>query len=284
MSRYPAGQPVRVSTTVKDVAGVLVDAGTLKLTVKKPDGTLLPDYTTPAHDGLGLYHQDIPAADLAQLGHYQYVWTATGTGAGVSGPGSFEVYDPFEAELLSLQDAKEHLNILTTTYDAELQGFIDAVVPSIERHLGGPAVIRSIVETVEPVDCYRALPLTKRPFVSLTGITANGVTVSTSDVYATPGRVLRRRYGLPFVPYWQPPYVVTYKAGLDVAAPADVVLAGKIILGHLWETQRGRSGGRGPSANSEMGSPNSIVPGFSFAIPNRAVQLLNAYAPESGLA
>jgi hypothetical protein len=281
--RYPLGQPVRLSTTVKDVTGTLVDAGALSLTVKKPDATTQP-YNSPAHDGVGLYHQDVPAADLTQLGHHQYAWIATGTGAGVSAPGSFEVYDPFEAELLSLQDAKEHLNIKTTDYDAELQGFIDAVVPSIERHLGGPAVIRSVVETVEPVDCYRALPLTKRPFVSLTGITANGVTVSTADVYATPGRVLRRRYGLPFVPYWQPPYVVTYKAGLDVAAPADVVLAAKIILGHLWTTQRGSSGGRGPGANNEYPSPNSIVPGFAFAIPNRALELLNSYAPESGLA
>jgi hypothetical protein len=281
--RYPLGQPVRLSTTVRDVGGALVNAGALSLTVKKPDATT-QTYASPTNDGTGLYHQDVPAADLTQLGAYQYVWTATGAGAGVSGPNGFTVFDPFELELLSLADAKEHLNILTTTYDAELQGFIDAVVPSIERHLGGPAVIRSVVETVEPVDCYRALPLTKRPFVSLTGITANGVTVSTSDVYATPGRVLRRRYGLPFVPYWQPPYVVTYKAGLDVAAPADVVLAGKIILGHLWETQRGRSGGRGPSANSEYGSINTVVPGFAFAIPNRALQLLNAYAPESGLA
>jgi len=282
--RYPLGQPVRLSTTVRDVGGALVNAGALKLTVKKPDGTFLPDYTSPTNDSVGTYHQDVPAADLTQLGGYQYVWTATGAGAGVSGPNGFTVFDPFEVELLSLADAKEHLNIKTADYDTELQGFIDAVVPSIERHLGGPAVIRSVAETVEPADCYRALPLTKRPFVSLTGITANGVTVSTSDVYTTPGRVLRRRYGLPFVPYWQPPYVVTYKAGLDVAAPADVVLAGKIILGHLWTTQRGSSGGRGPGANNEYPSPNSIVPGFSFAIPNRALQLLNAYAPESGLA
>ena len=39
--RYPRGQPVRLSTTVRDVTGALVDAGALTLTVKlaQADGT-----------------------------------------------------------------------------------------------------------------------------------------------------------------------------------------------------------------------------------------------------
>ena len=73
------------------------------------------------NDGTGLYHQDIPVTDLTTLGHYQYVWTATGTGAGVSF-GDFDVFDPFEVALLPLQDAKDALNIpqATTTYDNEI--------------------------------------------------------------------------------------------------------------------------------------------------------------------
>src|SRR5882762_11179827 len=124
MSRYPLGQPVRVSTTIKDLTGSPVDAGALKLTVKKPDATT-QDYLTPTHDGAagsGTYHQDIPAADATQLGHYAYVWTATGAGAGVSGPAAFDIIDPFEVTVLSLQDAKDALNIQQTivTNDAEI--------------------------------------------------------------------------------------------------------------------------------------------------------------------
>ena len=40
-------------------------------------------YASPANDSTGTYHQDVPATDLAATGHYQYTWTATGTGAGV---------------------------------------------------------------------------------------------------------------------------------------------------------------------------------------------------------
>ena len=105
MSRYPLGQPCRVSTTVKDVTGTLVDAGALTLLVKTAaaDGTWTTTgtYASPAHDGTGLYHQDIPVTDLATAGHYQYTWTCTGTGAGVSF-GEFDVFDPFETSILPL--------------------------------------------------------------------------------------------------------------------------------------------------------------------------------------
>lgn len=95
--RFPIGAPVRESTTVQqlnlDGSYGLVNAGTLTLTVQMPDGTLLT-YSTPTHDGLGLYHQDIPATDLTQTGHYQTAWTATGAGAGVQ-TGAFDVYAVF---------------------------------------------------------------------------------------------------------------------------------------------------------------------------------------------
>jgi hypothetical protein len=91
-NRYPKGQPIRLSTTVRDVAGVLVNAGALTLTIVKPDGTSQA-YNAPTNDGTGLYHQDIPAVDLAQFGYYAYAWVSTGSGAGVA-PGGFDVVDP----------------------------------------------------------------------------------------------------------------------------------------------------------------------------------------------
>src|SRR6266568_3723277 len=106
MSRYSLGQPALVSTTVTNnlvTPPVPIDAGTLKLTVKKPSGATL-DYTTPTHDGAagsGLYHQVIPAADLTLLGGYLYWWTSTGAGAGVSEAESFDVADPAAPQLIT---------------------------------------------------------------------------------------------------------------------------------------------------------------------------------------
>lgn len=190
--------------------------------------------------------------------------------------------------VLTLADAKIHLNIAAnvSTYDAELQGFIDATVPQIERYLGGPAEVRAVTETVERTDCGRAIPLTFRPFVSLTSITIGGVETDISTVYPTPGRVLRKQFGFPFWPTWIEPCVVTYQAGQGSDALPAISLAAKIIVAHLWSTQRGNAGGRGPSANNEYGSTSAgtVAPGFGFAIPNRALELLNPFAPETGLA
>jgi len=118
MARFPLGQPVRQSTTVRqlnvDGTTTLVNAGALTLLVKvaAADGTWATTgtYASPVNDGVGLYHQDIPVADLTAAGHYQYTWTATGTGAGVSF-GEFDVFDPFETSVLPLADAKDQLNI-----------------------------------------------------------------------------------------------------------------------------------------------------------------------------
>lgn len=91
MPRYPAGQPIRLSTTVRDATGTLVTPGGISLTVLRPDATLTV-FAAPTADGVGQYHQDLSAVDLAQVGDYLYEWTTTGTGAGVM-VGALTVYE-----------------------------------------------------------------------------------------------------------------------------------------------------------------------------------------------
>jgi hypothetical protein len=51
--------------------------------------------------------------------------------------------------------------------------------------------------------------------------------------------------------------------------PAAFNVAARIILQHLWETQHG------PSARPSMGGEETmIMPGWGFAIPNQAAELL----------
>lgn len=282
MSRYPSGQPVRVSTTVKDLTGALVNATSLTLVVKvaAADGTLTTTgtYTTPVNDSTGNYHQDIPVTDLTALGHYRYVWTATGTGAGVS-KGDFDVYDPFEDAILPLQDAKDTLNIpqAMTTYDAELQSWIDTIETSLEGTTGGPAVNRSITERAVLDGSYTVLQVRQRPLVSVTSIVsvASGQAIDISsglDLDPNAGTI-RRKLGYPFYgPYftWLPSMSVTYVAGWGVAVPAAFNAFGRIVIKHLWDTQHG------PSARPSMGGDETVtLPGWGFAIPNRAAELLN---------
>jgi hypothetical protein len=281
MSRYPLGQPVRVSTTVRDVTGALVDAGTLTLLVKlaNVDGTSATTgtYASPTHDSTGTYHQDIPAADLAGLGHYQYTWTSTGTGAGVSF-GDFDVFDPFEPAVLPLADGKDQLNIpqTVTTYDAEIQSFIATIETNLEGATGGPIINRTVVERAELTDGYTVISVRQRPLVSVTSIVsvASGVAldISTGLDIDTNAGTIRRKLGYPFYGQyftWLSAMSVTYVAGWGVQAPAAFNTFARIVLQNLWDTQRGAA------ARPVMGGQEMVTPpGFAFAIPNRAAQLL----------
>jgi hypothetical protein len=273
--RYPSGQPVRISTTVRDLSGALVNASALTLTVAKPDGTQ-QTYSTPVNDSTGAYHQDVPAADLSQLGHYQYAWTATGTGAGVAA-GQLDVYDPFEVRVLSLQDAKDMLNIpqSNTTNDAEIDGWVASIESGLERFTGGPVINRSVTERAELMSFQTVINVRQRPLVSVTQIvSASGGMIDISaglDLDVNAGTI-RRQLGLPFYgPFfqWLPQVTVTYVAGWGTAVPPAFASFARIVIQHLWETQRG------PVAMPMAGEQVVSVPFLGFAVPARALELLN---------
>jgi hypothetical protein len=290
LSRFPLGQPVRQSTTVRqlnvDGTTTLVNATTLTLLVKMTnvDGTttVIGTYASPTNDSTGLYHQDIPVTDLTVIAHYQFTWTATGTGAGVSF-GEFDVFDPFETAVLPLADGKDALNIpqATTTNDAEIQGYIAAIESSIERFTGGPVVNRTITaERAEMTSGQTIIQVRQRPLVSVTSIVAesSGSAIDISgglDLDVNAGIIRRKFSGWPFILQsfaWQPVVLVTYVAGWGTSVPAAFATGSRIILQNLWATQHG------PSARPSMGGMGEemvTLPGFGFMIPNQAAELLN---------
>jgi hypothetical protein len=242
------------------------------------DGTWLTTgtYASPTLDSTGNYHQDIPVTDLASAGHYQYTWTSTGTGAGVSF-GDFDVFDPFETAVLSLGDAKDALNIpqATTTSDSEIQSYVATITSCLERMTGGPLVNRSVTERSEMQSFQTVIPVRQRPLVSVTSITgASGgaIDISAGLDLDTNAGLIKRKLGLPFYgPFfaWLPQVTVVYVAGWGASVPAAFSAAARIILQHLWEAQRG------PLAMPMAGEPAVMVPGFGYAIPNRAAELLD---------
>ena len=284
MSRYPLGQPVRLSTTVRDVTGALVNAGSLTLLVKvrAADGSMTTTgtYGSPVNDSTGLYHQDVPTSDLTIIGHYQYAWTSTGTGAGVSF-GEFDVFDPFEVSVLPMQDAFDALNITSAAAQQssanEIAAYLATIRSSIEQMTGGPMVNTQVTERAELQGSNTVLLVRQRPLVSVVSVTsvASGTAIDISsglDIDANAGTI-RRKLGYPFYgPYfqWLPSMLVTYVAGWGVSVPAAFGTAGRIILQNLWETQHG------PSARPSMQGGDDMVtlPGWGFAIPNQAAELL----------
>lgn len=285
MARFPLQQPITLSTTVRNNADALVDAGTLTLLVKisNVDGTssTTGTYSTPSHDSLGTYHQDIPVTDLAAAGHYQYTWTATGTGAGVSF-GEFDVFDPFEPSVLPLQDAFQVLNITSATdqgtYGSEIASYVATIETSLERLTGGPLINRTISnERCEMMSSQSVILLRQRPVVSVTSIfsVASNTAIDISgglDIDVNAGIIRRQFTGWPFIlpTFVNLPIVkVTYVAGWGATVPAAFNTAARIILQGLWDTQHG------PSRLPQMsGSEMVQMPGFSYLISPQAAEIL----------
>jgi hypothetical protein len=261
VARYPQGQPVTVSTTVKDASGNLVDAGTIKLVVHKPDGTALADYTSPSHDGLGLYSQVIPAADTTQWGYYPRSWVVTGAGAGVSPPGGFTIVDPFEVSIVTLDEARAALGYGAdeTSDDDELRRFIGGITPVVESYKHEIIAARSVTQDLTL--CGESeFWLSSTPVVSLTSLVSlDGLTTyDLTNIRARPTGQVK------ILPAGTPPtgdVVATYKAGY-LTVPENYTMGALTALQWLWETQRGV--GASPSS---VAGPGELDPRQLIAFP-----------------
>jgi hypothetical protein len=83
------------------------------------------------------------------------------------------------------------------------------------------------------------------------------------------------------------PTTATYVAGrpdwVGDATPASVRLAALITLDHLWGTQRADARGEA-GLGDQYTDQRELAPGFGFAMPNRALALLQKYRVPTGIA
>lgn len=179
--------------------------------------------------------------------------------------------------LLTLADAKAQLDIETTSSDTELQAYVDSVTAVIERFVG-PVATREVSEVVEgrgPTLC-----LTHIPVVSLTSMVpllTNGQAIDVSALAPDlPHGILRLRSGGTFTGMW----TVAYQAG-RTEVPPTLNLAARILLQHLWRTQYGAARGVPGADDWDTTQP---IPGFGYAVPNRVLELLEAYKLPPGVA
>ncbi|MFF1843054.1 head-tail connector protein [Streptomyces sp. NPDC058217] len=179
--------------------------------------------------------------------------------------------------LLTLAEAKAQLDIETTADDEELQAYIDALTAPIERYVG-PVETREFAETIEGKGS--SLCLTHIPAVALVAVTPtltsdSPLDLSTVVLDPAPG-IVRHRAGTFAGTLW----TVTYTAGRG-AIPPTINLAARMLLQHLWRTQYGAARGGGGADDYSVTEP---VPGFGYAIPNRVLQLLEAFKAPPGVA
>lgn len=285
MARYPQGQDVRISATIRDATGALANASAALITLRNPAATITT-YTTPTNDGVGLYHLDFPHADVSTIGHYQWLWDATVSGFHALLPaGAFDVYDPLEVTVLSLSDAKDALNIpqATVTDDEEIRLMIASIQAGLERMTGGPILTTQVTERADMDGQPWEIRLCKRPVVAVTSITdmlsGTALDVSALDI-ASKSAMVRRKDGQQFFTNTGVVTVV-YTAGWGTAVPPGIGKAAAFILQHLWETQRGPAIGPTFGGLDDTAlTPPGLLP--VFRVP-RVVELMAPYVQAGGV-
>lgn len=259
---YDLGATARLTAECRDPGGALITAAGTTVTVTRPDGTTVTpaaEETTPP----GTYQADYVTT---LSGRHTVRWVFTGPAHAYTD--SFDVREAAPPALLSLTDGKEHLNIRSSRHDAEVREWIEATTRSVE-YFTGPVVVRQVVEDFREREA-RAVALLQTPVVEVTSVTAlgggsSGYEVEDLTLDPMTGVVARHDGGL-----LRGPLRWTYRAGRAIV-PANITAAAKIILQHLWRTQQGPGRPQVGTGDFDVSEP---IPGLGYAIPNRAVQLL----------
>lgn len=274
---FDLGDTVRLTAQCRDAAGTLTTATSAALTITLPDGTTAtPTVSAPAV--AGEYRHDYVTA---AAGRHAVRWVFTGPAAAYT-----DVFDVRPGEpplILSLVDAKRHLQISSTAHDDQLREWLETITEGVENFTGiGPR--RTVTEDHDvPVSGARGLALRRTPvlaLVSAVGVLTGGSSyeVAALDVDGSTG-IVRHRAGSRLYG----PLRVTYTAGRAVI-PASITSAARIILQHLWRTQYGASRASGSLGGGDDFAVTEPVPGLGYAIPNRALQLMEPYRLPPGVA
>lgn len=170
--------------------------------------------------------------------------------------------------ILTLAEAKTALNITGSGHDAELPDYIAAAQECVD-FLCGPSEQIAVTETRH--GCVE-IALTTTPVLSVTSVVGQAwgpLTMSQLWVNNSAGVIRARSLAFPILEDY---YLVTYTAG-RASVPLSIKQGVRIILAHQWETRRG-VGSLRPGAG---GDDSTTIPGLGYAIPNRALQILDRY-------
>jgi hypothetical protein len=273
---FDLGDLARLTATCTDGAGAPANAASATLTITLPDGTTATPEVTNPPAATGQYSVDYVTD---QPGLHSVRWVFTGPACAYTD--AMDVREAVPPALFSLADAKNKLGKLSDINDDDLRACIEATTKCVEFYVG--AVARRTVTQIAHGGTDR-MALHTAPVLSVTSITGVSswqlpIPVGVIDVDTDTG-VLRRTDMLPI---WRGPYRVVYEAGRRVVA-ANITLGGKMILQHLWRTYFGGSRALPAAGGGDDFLVTEPIPGLGYAVPNRALQLLQGDRDPGGIA
>ena len=260
---YDLGSVVALGIELRDGDGTLADATTVSCLFGLPDGTTATG--SVLHPSTGSYTVDYTPT---QSGRHTVRWVATGSNAAAF-TDTFDVRDSADVPVVSLAEAKSHLNITVATHDDDLRRFLDVATDVCESYAGRSFRRRTV--TAETHDGGSpTLLLRWTPVISVTTVTDDGTAVTDYLLEPESGVLWRDDDGLLTWAGSRRGVTVAYVAGY-ASPPADVQQAVLETLRHLWTTQRGTMSGRNPLAGDEYAN------GTGWSLPRRVTELLEPY-------
>ena len=180
------------------------------------------------------------------------------------------------AEILTLAEARSAIRLPAndTSKDADLTDTYIPATTAVIEDLIGP--VMQATRTYVTDGGWGALMLPALNVVSITSVEDTGATLVAGTDYVTDlsaGIIYRGSTAAPLAfDYGRQSVTVTYVAGpyTDPAlVPANIKLAARIILAHLWQADQ-------QGYRPDFGGPdNAVVMSASgYAVPRRAVELL----------
>ena len=176
------------------------------------------------------------------------------------------------AFLVTLAQAKAHLNLKSSVTDDELTYFLGVASDLVEEQ--ADRVWRDTTYTERHNGGTDAIVLFHSPVKSVTSVTDDGSLIDPSAYVLTASSGLIRLKTSLFLG-GVGEVVVTYVAG-SASVPALAQHATLETLRHLWSTQRGTSI-RNPLNGDDY------APGTTFSLPQRAVELISKLASHNGI-
>jgi uncharacterized phiE125 gp8 family phage protein len=253
------GDQVTISTKIYDnsTPPALADPGGISVTVVSEINNVSASPTV-VRDGLGLYHA---VFTTIALGTHNVTWTTTGVNAGVLAD-VFEVEQPVFG-MVGLTETKNYLRITRANDDEILRGLILTASDLCESPEGTNRIWRRTVVTNElhnGTGCG-ALTVFKRPIISLTAITVDGVVGSVADYDIEPWRIVSAT-GAPIGLTSRSSNVsISYVAG-GTPVPAGVRDGVLEMVRHLYAMHRG-------GANLPRQEEPDYTESAGYLIPNR---------------
>ena len=270
---FDLGDTVPLTFSVVDADGAPTNADTVTLTITLPDDTTTSPTVENPPTTVGLYLCDY---EPAQSGRYLVRWTATDPD--VAYTDQVDVRSAAPPLIVSLADAKRHIgkDPADTVDDDELREHIEATTGLVEDIRGEAVVRRTVVEDIDVGRPTAAVALATSPVISLTSVASvdGSTTWNVADLHVAGHGIVIAQSGQALFGLVR----FTYVAGYTVI-PANFVLAAKIIIQHVWETQQRpslspRGTFTGPRGTVSIESETMTTIGLGYAVPNRALQLL----------